>query len=45
MHFRVKGKRGKVRFVPVHAVAQRLIDAYLVLAGHGDETAGPCSVR
>jgi integrase/recombinase XerD len=25
MHFRIKGKRGKVRFVPVHAMAQRLI--------------------
>jgi integrase len=39
MHFRVKGKRGKVRFVPMHAMAQRLIEAYLALAGHGDETA------
>jgi site-specific recombinase XerD len=41
MHFRVKGKRGKVRFVPVHAMAQRLIEEYLALAGHGDDTAGP----
>jgi hypothetical protein len=23
LHFRVKGKRGKVRFVPVHVPAQR----------------------
>jgi len=41
MDFRVKGKHGKVRFVPVHAMAQRLIEAYLALASHGDETAGP----
>jgi integrase/recombinase XerD len=41
MHFRVKGKRGKVRFVPVHAMAQRLIEEYLALAGHGDDAAGP----
>ncbi len=41
MHFRVKGKRGKVRFVPVHAMAQRLIEAYLALAGHGTDAAGP----
>ena len=41
LHFRVKGKRGKVRFVPVHALAQRLIEEYLALAGHGADTAGP----
>ena len=35
MHFRVKGKRGKIRFVPVHAMAQRLIEEYLALAGRG----------
>jgi integrase/recombinase XerD len=34
VHFRVKGKRDKIRFVPVHATAQRLIDEYLTLAGH-----------
>jgi integrase len=26
LHFRVKGKRDKVRFVPVHVTAQRLIE-------------------
>ena len=31
MHFRVKGKRGKIRFVPVHAMAQRLIEEYLAV--------------
>jgi integrase/recombinase XerD len=38
MHFRVRGKRGKIRFVPVHAMAQRLVEEYL--AGHGDDAAG-----
>jgi integrase/recombinase XerD len=40
MQFRVKGKRNKIRFVPVHAMAQRLIEEYLALAGHGEDTAG-----
>ena len=36
MHFRIKGKRDKIRFVPVHPMAQRLIEEYLaVLAKHG----------
>ena len=33
MHFRVRGKRGKIRFVPVHAMAQRFIEEYLAAAG------------
>jgi integrase/recombinase XerD len=41
MHFRIKGKRDKIRFVPVHAMAQRLIEEYLALAGHGEDAAGP----
>ena len=41
VHFRVRGKRGKIRFVPVHAMAQRLIEEYLALAGHGADAAGP----
>ena len=41
MHFRVKGKRSKIRFVPVHAMAQRLIEEYLAVAGHGHDVAGP----
>ena len=40
MHFRVKGKRGKIRFVPVHAMAQLLIEE-LAVAGHGADTAAP----
>src|SRR5215469_4577834 len=41
MHFRVHGKRDKIRFIPVHAMAQRLIEEYLAMAGHGSDTAGP----
>jgi site-specific recombinase XerD len=41
MHFRIKGKRDKIRFIPVHAMAQRLIEEYLALAGHGTDAAGP----
>jgi site-specific recombinase XerD len=41
MHFRIKGKRDKVRFVPIHAAAQRLVEDYLALAGHAADTAGP----
>lgn len=40
-HFRVRGKRGKIRFIPIHAAAQRLIEEYLALAGHGEEVEGP----
>ena len=41
VHFRVRGKRGKVRLVPVHAMAQLLIEEYVALAGHGTDAAGP----
>jgi integrase/recombinase XerD len=41
IHFKVKGKRGKIRFVPAHAKAQRLIESYLLMAGHGDDIDGP----
>lgn len=41
MHFRIFGKRDKIRYVPVHAAAQRLIDEYLAMAGHGADLAGP----
>src|ERR1700722_19196250 len=33
-HFRVKGKRSKIRFIPVNAAAQRMIEDYLALTGH-----------
>lgn len=41
MHFRVKGKRDKIRFIPVHVAAQRLIEQCLGLAGHAGDLAGP----
>jgi site-specific recombinase XerD len=41
LHFRVKGKRDKIRFIPVHVTAQGLIEQYLALAGHAADTPGP----
>jgi integrase/recombinase XerD len=41
MHFRVHGKRSKIRFIPMHVTAQRLIEEYLTLAGHAADAAGP----
>jgi site-specific recombinase XerD len=41
MHFRINGKRDKIRFVPIHAMAQRLIEEYLVIAGHSQDAGGP----
>ncbi|MFZ0272385.1 MAG: tyrosine-type recombinase/integrase [Acidobacteriaceae bacterium] len=35
MHFRIKGKRDKIRFVPVHQKALRLIGEYLEMGKHG----------
>jgi site-specific recombinase XerD len=34
-HFRVKGKRDKIRFVPVHPMVLRLIGEYLEAGKHG----------
>ena len=34
VHLRIKGKREKIRFVPVHPMAQRLIEEYLAMAKH-----------
>lgn len=34
MHLRVKGKRDKIRFVPVHPMALRLIGEYLEMGKH-----------
>ena len=39
--FRVIGKRNKIRFIPVHPMAKRLISEYLALAGHGSELKKP----
>lgn len=41
MHFRIQGKGDKIRYVPVHAAAQRLIEIYLGQAGHGADIGGP----
>jgi integrase/recombinase XerD len=41
LHFGVKGKRDKVRFVPVHVIAQRLIEQYLALADLADPVFRP----
>jgi site-specific recombinase XerD len=35
MHFRIKGKRDKIRFVPVHPMVLRLIADYLEMGKHG----------
>jgi len=40
MHFRVEGKRDKIRFVPMHPIAQRLIAEYLKMMKHGEEPEG-----
>lgn len=39
-HFRVEGKGEKVRYLPVHVTALRLISVYLAKAGHKDELHG-----
>ena len=41
LHFRINGKRDKIRFVPVNAAAQRTIEAYLALTGHRGDLEGP----
>jgi integrase/recombinase XerD len=37
MHFRVLGKGGKIRFVPVHPHSSQRISEYLERAGHGNK--------
>lgn len=37
MHFRIQGKGGKIRFLPVHPHSSQRISEYLELAGHGDK--------
>ena len=34
LHFRIRGERGKIRFVPVRPAAQTAIEDYLCEAGH-----------
>jgi hypothetical protein len=35
MHFRIKGKRDKIRFVPIHPMVLRLIANYPEIGKHG----------
>ena len=39
-HLRIHGKGDKIRFVPAHLHAQRLIMEYLDMVGHGEDRAG-----
>jgi len=41
LQLRIEGKGGKIRFIPVAAKAARLIQAYLDVAGHGNDLSGP----
>jgi integrase/recombinase XerD len=45
MHFRIQGTRDKIRYVPVPAAAQRLIETYLNIAGMGLILVAPSSDR
>ena len=45
MHFRVDGKGGKVRYIPVAALAQRLVTEYLDAQGMGKIVREPCFAR
>jgi integrase/recombinase XerD len=40
MHFRIHGKRSKIRFVPVHPMAQRLIEEYFAWVKYGAASDG-----
>lgn len=41
MHFRIHGKRDKIRFIPITPLVARLINDYLIMAGHLDDLKGP----
>ena len=41
LHFRINGKRARIRFIPVNAAAQRTIEDYLALAEHRGDLDGP----
>ena len=40
MHFRIHGKRSKIRFIPVNPAALRMIEDYLALAKHRNDSDG-----
>jgi len=41
VHWRVHGKRDKIRYVPAHPASQRLVEDYLLVAGHSHDKDGP----
>ncbi len=41
LHFAIQGKGDKERYIPAHPEAARLIDDYLLWAGHYDDIKGP----
>lgn len=41
LHIRVEGKGDKIRYLPLHVLAQWLIAAYLKAAGHEEDLKGP----
>jgi integrase/recombinase XerD len=41
MHFKILGKGQKIRYIPIHAQALRLIAEYLEAADHAEDTKGP----
>lgn len=41
LHFRVFGKGGKIRFIPVHPHTAQRINAYLEFTGYADDGHGP----
>src|SRR5215475_1044891 len=43
LHIRVEGKGDKIRYLPLHVLAQRLIAAYLKVAGHEEGLKVRCS--
>jgi len=45
MHFRVTGKRGKTRFIPIHPHTMQAVAEYLQKAGHGEEPQAPVFQR
>src|SRR5665213_2167228 len=40
-HFRIHGKDGKLRYIPVHAGTLEAVAEYLAVAGHGNEPMAP----
>lgn len=40
-HLKVMGKGDKIRYIPLHPMAQRLIENYVLLTGHEQDLSGP----